>query len=64
MRGAQGERRDLAQVRRRPEFMLIDSPQHSHLLHARSLRFNILGPEGGAALADGLKGNSTLQSLE
>jgi len=25
---------------------------------------NNLGPEGGAALAEGLKGNSTLQSLE
>ena len=32
--------------------------------HARSLRFNHLGPEGGVALAKGLKGNSTLQSLE
>jgi hypothetical protein len=32
--------------------------------HARSLRSNELGPEGGAALAEGLKGNSTLQSLE
>jgi len=27
------------------------------------LRQNDLGPEGGAALAEGLKGNSTLQSL-
>ena len=32
--------------------------------HARSLRLNDIGPEGGAALAEGLKGNSTLQSLE
>ena len=32
--------------------------------HARSLSHNRLGPEGGAALAKGLKGNSTLQSLE
>ena len=31
---------------------------------AHSLSNNSLGPEGGAALADGLKGNSTLQSLE
>ena len=31
---------------------------------ARSLRYNELGPEGGAALAEGLKGNSMLQSLE
>ena len=34
------------------------------LHHARSLRDNKLGPKGGAALAEGLKGNSTLQSLE
>ena len=32
--------------------------------HARSLRFNKLGPQGGAALAEGLKGNTTLRSLE
>ena len=32
--------------------------------HARSLDGNRLGPEGGAALAEGLKGNSTLQSLK
>ena len=31
---------------------------------ARSLGSNRLGPEGGAALAEGLKGNSTLQLLE
>jgi hypothetical protein len=31
---------------------------------ARSLRRNELGPEGATALAEGLKGNSTLQSLE
>ena len=31
---------------------------------ARSLRCNRLGPEGGAALAEGLKGNSTLRSLK
>ena len=30
----------------------------------RSLEWNQLGPEGGAALAEGLKGNSTLQSLK
>ena len=30
---------------------------------ARSLSWNRLGPEGAAALAEGLKGNSTLQSL-
>ena len=32
--------------------------------HARSLGANELGPKGAAALAEGLKGNSTLQSLE
>ena len=32
--------------------------------HARSLEGNRLGPEGGAALAEGLKGNTTLQSLK
>ena len=31
---------------------------------ARSLSRNKLGPEGAAALAEGLKGNSTLQRLE
>ena len=33
------------------------------LTRARSLERNHLGPEGGAALAEGLKGNSTLQVL-
>ena len=32
--------------------------------HPRSLERNQLGPEGGAAIAEGLKGNSTLQSLK
>ena len=32
--------------------------------HPGSLIGNNLGPEAGAALAEGLKGNSTLQSLE
>ena len=32
--------------------------------HARSLLNNSLGPEGCAALVEGFKGNSTLQSLE
>ena len=32
--------------------------------HAHSLSENELGSEGGAALAEGLKGNTTLQSLE
>ena len=34
------------------------------LTHARRLGRNQLGPEGGAALAEGLKGNSKLQVLE
>ena len=45
----------------------LDTTQHPPLLlcsHARSMRDNGLGPEGGAALAEGLKGNSMLQSLE
>ena len=33
------------------------------LSRARSLGGNGLGPDGGAALADGLKGNSTLRRL-
>ena len=32
--------------------------------HPRSLAMNNLGPEGGAALAKGLKGNNTLRSLK
>ena len=32
--------------------------------HARSISSNDLGPKGGVALAEGLKGNSTLQLLE
>ena len=32
--------------------------------HARSLSENRLGSKGAAALAEGLKGNTTLQSLE
>ena len=34
------------------------------LAHARSLMNNGLGPDGAAALAEDLKGNSTLRSLE
>ena len=33
------------------------------LPYTRSLAANFLGPDGGAALAEGLKGNLTLQSL-
>ena len=42
----------------------IDTPHHQPHPSARSLRSNSLGPKGAAALAEGLKGNSTLQSLE
>ena len=43
----------------------VDMPQPPPLCsHSRSISRNSLGPEGGAALAEGLKGNSTLQSLE
>ena len=44
----------------------VDTSQHQACLltRARSLDRNDLGPEGGAALAEGLKGNSTLQVLE
>ena len=43
----------------------LDTPQHLPPLHrAHSLQGNKLGPEGGAALAEGLKGNSMLQLLE
>ena len=41
----------------------IDSPHHQPHSSARSLRSNDLGPKGAAALAEGLKGNTTLQSL-
>ena len=40
---------------------LLNTSLHSR---ARSLRGNKIGPEGAAALAEGLKGNSTLRSLE
>ena len=32
--------------------------------HARSISSNDLGPKGGVALAEGLKGNTTLRSLK
>jgi len=41
------------------------TPLSTHLCsHARSLSENGLGSEGGAALAEGLKGNIMLQSLK
>ena len=46
----------------------IDTSQHSLSTRlrsrARSILPNLLGPKGGAALAEGLKGNTTLQKLE
>ena len=43
----------------------IDTAQHLPLCsHARSLSGNDLGPKGCAALAEGLRGNTTLQSLK
>ena len=42
----------------------IDTPQHRPRSHARRLSWNGLGLEEGAALAEALKGNTTLQSLE
>jgi hypothetical protein len=44
--------------------LLCQRPLTCLLSRAGSLAVNHLGPEGGAALADGLKGNSTLQVLE
>ena len=41
----------------------IDSPQHPPLPCSHSLSENGLGSEGGAVLAEGLKGNTTLQEL-
>ena len=42
-----------------------DTPQHLPLFtRARSLGCNDLGPEGGAALVEGLKRNLTLQVLK
>ena len=68
-RHPQGDADPTTGVRRRPRAfafvsMPLDMPQHPSLLHARSLRYNDLGPKGAAALAEGLKGNSTLQELE
>ena len=43
----------------------VDTPEHrASTPCARSLPYNSLGPEGVAALVEGLKGNTTLQSLE
>ena len=47
-------------------FAFVSAPLdiHSSFTRACSLELNNLGPEGGAALAEGFKGNSTLTSLE
>ena len=51
-----------------PSFCFVSAPIDTLSIHlrsrARSMRANNLGPQGGAALAEGLKGNNTLQSLE
>ena len=47
-------------LRQRPLTALSTRP----CSHARSLSENGLSSEGGAALAEGLKGNTTLQSLK
>ena len=39
-------------------------PLHFFLRRLRSLQFNELGPEGGMALAEALKSNTTLKTLE
>ena len=42
----------------------VNGPLRCRAFFCRSLRENYLGPKGGAALADGLKGNTTLRTLE
>ena len=44
--------------------MPIDTLSTRTRSHARSLSVNDLGPKGAAALAEGLKDNTALQSLE
>ena len=70
MRGAQGKLCDLVGVRRRhPQvFAFLSAPIDTLSTRLRSyacsLSVNKLGPQGGAAVAESLKGNSKLQSLE
>ena len=47
-------------------FAFVSAPlnMHSSCTLVHSLRANNLGPQGGVAVAEGLKGNSTLTSLE
>ena len=40
------------------------APSHPSLCRVRSLGGNKLGPEGGMALAEALKSNTTLRFLE
>ena len=74
VRGAQEQLCDLAEVRgspkcsllcQRPDCSLLSAPadRKANTFRARSLDLNRLGPEGGAALAEGLKGNSALTVL-
>ena len=44
-------------------FMSAPADRKANTFCAHRLDYNKLGPEGGAALAEGLKGNSNLQSL-
>ena len=52
-----------AAARKRSLFVSAPADRKANTLCAHRLGLNNLGPEGGAALAEGLKGNSTLQSL-
>ena len=42
----------------------LTCPAPTTFVRARSLQGNSLGPQGAASLAEGLRGNSTLESLE
>ena len=55
MQGAQGERRHLARVRRRPEFAFLSAPIDTPIPNVRSLFGNSIGAEGATALAAVLK---------
>ena len=45
-------------------FLSAPTDRKANTFCARSLESNDLGAKGGAAIAEGLKGNSTLQSLK
>ena len=63
MRGAQGKRGDLAQVRHRPQvFAFVSAPTDTHMCPLtapppvpRSIGLNFIGDEGASALAAILK---------